>query len=202
MRYTGPKGKINRRLGTIVYDDAGALRAFEKRNYWPGMHAHRRRQISNFGFGLIEKQKVCHFYGMKDRQFRRFFQEASRLKGNTGSNFLSLCERRLDNVVCRAGLAKTRGQARQGVSHGHIHVNGQRVTSPSYQLKPNDVITIGAKESLRSFYKALVELFNREVPSFLAVDKDALKITVLSTPTAEEASLQVDIEAITEFVSR
>jgi small subunit ribosomal protein S4 len=202
MRYIGPKGKINRRLGTIVLDSAGAVKAFEKRNYAPGMHAHRRRQISNYGFGLIEKQKICYYYGLTNKQFRRFFSMARRLRGNAGENLLSLCERRLDNVICRSGFTKTRGQARQGVSHGHFMVNGKKVDIASYLVNPGDVITVRAKENLQKFYKELSELYDREVPTFMTFDKAALKATIASFPTKNDFSLNVDTELVIEFVSR
>ena len=202
MRYTGPKGKINRRLGAIVYDDAGAVKAFDKRNYWPGVHAHRRRQISNYGFGLIEKKKICMYYGLSDRQFRRFFAMAKAAKGNTGTNLLTLCERRLDNVVCRAGFSKTRCQSRQGVSHGHFYVNGRKMDVCSYLVKPGDVIEVRNRENLKKYYKELIELFNRDIPPFLDVSKDGFKIAVTALPTNSDVSLQVDIESVIEFVSR
>ena len=202
MRYTGPKGKINRRLGAIIYDDAGAVKAFDKRNYWPGMHAHRRRQISNYGFGLIEKKKICMYYGLSDRQFRRFFALAKAIRGNTGTNLLTSCERRLDNVICRAGFTKTHCQARQGVSHGHFYVNGHKMDICSYLVKPGDVIEVRNRDNLKKYYKELIELFNREIPAFLSADKENFKITVNAEPTQVDVSLTVDIESVIEFVSR
>jgi small subunit ribosomal protein S4 len=202
MRYTGPKGKINRRLGAIIYDNAGAVKAFDKRNYWPGMHAHRRRQISNYGFGLIEKKKICMYYGLSDRQFRRFFSISKQAKGNTGTNLLLICESRLDNVICRAGFTKTRCQSRQGVSHGHFLVNGRKTDICSYLVKVGDVIEVRNRENLKKYYKDLIDLFNREIPPFLNIDKDGQKITVVAAPAQSDISVQVDIEAVIEFVSR
>ncbi len=140
-RYTGPKARVNRRLGAMIYESGGAVRAMERRENPPGMHT-RPRRPSNYGLALREKQKIKHFYGLGERQLRRYFETVSRKTGNTGQQLLMLCERRLDNVVRRAGFTRTRPQARQGIAHGHFQVNGVKVTKPSFVLRPGDVITV------------------------------------------------------------
>ncbi len=115
-RYTKAKGRVNRRLQALIYENSGAAKALEKRSQPPGMHT-RFRRPSNYGMALMEKQKIKHFYGLGERQLRRYFEKATRQKGNTGENLLLLCEQRLDNVIRKVGLAKTRPQARQGVAH-------------------------------------------------------------------------------------
>ena len=140
-RYTGPKARINRRLGLKVYESRGALRATERREQPPGMHT-RPRRPSNYGTALREKQKIKHYYGLLEKQLQRYFSKVSNMKGNTGEQLLLMCERRLDNVVRRAGYTATRPQARQGIVHGHFRVNGQKVDKPSFQVRPGDVITI------------------------------------------------------------
>ena len=126
-RYHGPKARVNRRLGMLLYEDSGSARAYERRDTPPGMHT-RGRRPSNYGMALMEKQKIKHYYGLGERQLRRYFNNVSHKKGNTGEMLLILCERRLDNVIRRVGFTKTRPQARQGVAHGHFRVNGVKVT--------------------------------------------------------------------------
>ena len=136
--YTGPKARINRRLGMLIYETAGGARALDRRDHPPGMHT-RGRRPSNYGLALMEKQKIKHYYGLGERQLRRYFGDVVHKKGNTGEQMLTLCERRLDNVVRRAGFTRTRPQARQGIAHGHFQVNGVKVTKPSYLLRAGDV---------------------------------------------------------------
>ena len=132
-RYTGPKARINRRLGTLIYESNGASRGLERRPNPPGMHT-RGRRPSNYGAALMEKKKIKHYYGLGEKQLRRYFDKATHQKGNTGEQLLMLCERRLDNVIRRVGLTKTRCQARQGVAHGHFRVNGSKVDRPSFRV--------------------------------------------------------------------
>ncbi len=134
-RYTGPKARVNRRLGAMIYEGAGATRASERRETPPGMHT-RVRRSSNYGAALKEKQKIKHYYGLGERQLRRYFHKVSQTKGNTAEQLLILCEQRLDNIIRRAGFAKTRPQARQGVVHAHFQVNGRKVDKPSFLLRP------------------------------------------------------------------
>jgi len=200
-RYTGPKARINRRLGALIYENGGAVRATERRDNPPGMHT-RPRRPSNYGLALREKQKIKHYYGLGERQLRRCFNTVSRKKGNTGEMLLMLCERRLDNVIRRAGLVRTRPQARQGVTHGHFRVNGVKVTSPSYVLRPGDVITVRGHEKLQNLYRGLSGDSAGQPPEWLNVESQDLRVTVQTTPTPEDVSLPVDANTVVEFLSR
>ena len=145
-RYTGPKSKIARKLGAPIF---GADKVLSKKNYPPGQHGNnRRRKTSEYGIQLKEKQKAKYTYGVLERQFRNLFEKAQRTKGVTGEVLLQLLESRLDNVVYRLGIAKTRAAARQLVSHRHITVDGQVVNIPSYTLKPGQVV--GVREKAKS----------------------------------------------------
>ena len=199
--YTGPKGRINRRLSALVYENAGAARAWERRDHPPGMHV-RGRRPSNYGAALQEKQKIKHFYGLGERQLRRYFDKAGRMKGNTGEQLLITCERRLDNVVRRAGFTKTRPQARQGITHGHFQVNGITVTKPSYMLRAGDIITVRPKANLKTFYRALAEEVGAETLDWVSFDVETLRATVNGLPTAADISLPVDGNVVVEFLSR
>ena len=159
-RYTGPKARINRRLGTLIYETAGAARALDRRPQPPGMHV-RGRRPSNYGLALMEKQKIKHYYGLGERQLRRYFDAVGRKPGNTGELLLLMCERRLDNVVRRVGLTKTRPQARQGITHGHILVNGIKVTKPNYLLRPGDIIEVRGRENLKNLYRVSLRMQHR-----------------------------------------
>jgi len=155
-RYTGPKGRINRRLSAMVFENAGAVRALEKRPNPPGM-AERRRKLSVFGMALADKQKIKYYYGLREAQLRRYFDMARAQKGNTGEHLLVQCERRLDNVVRRAGFTATRLQARQGVVHRHFQLNGKTVDKPSIFVNPGDVITLRNRPNLKTVYRDLVD---------------------------------------------
>jgi small subunit ribosomal protein S4 len=199
--YTGPKARVNRRLSVMVYESAGAVRAMERRETPPGMHP-RGRRTSNYGTALSEKQKIKHYYGLGERQLRRYFDSASRGKGNTGADLLIMCERRLDNVVRRAGFTKTRPQARQGIVHGHFRVNGIKVTKPSYQLRAGDVVELRGRENLKNLYRGVIANNSPQPLDWLALDSEGLKLTVLSLPTANDISLPVNANIVVEFLSR
>lgn len=200
-RYTGPKARINRRLGFQVFENAGAIRAFERKEYPPGM-AQRRRKTSNYGLALIEKQKIKFFYGLRQKHLRRYFDKARRMKGNTGENLMVLCERRLDNVVRRAGFTKSRPQARQGIVHGHFLVNGRRVDRPSYMVKAGDRITIKNRPNLKQLYKELCEDVTDTGCSWINFDSSELTAIVTSLPTFDDVSLPVDVGQVVAFLSR
>lgn len=200
-RYTGPKARVNRRLKALVYEDAGAARASERRDNPPGMHT-RLRRTSNYGQGLMEKQKIKHYYGLGERQLRRYFEMVSRKRGNTGQMLLLMCETRLDNVVRRSGLAKTRPQARQGIVHGHFQVNGVKVTKPSFLVRPGDVVTVRRREKLLQLYQGLSSASQGESPDWIAFDSETLRITVQGVPGPEDISLPVDANMVVEFLSR
>lgn len=200
-RYHGPKARVNRRLSMMVYESAGAARALERRDSPPGMHPRGRRK-SNYGTALTEKQKIKHYYGLGERQLRRYFDHATRGIGNTGQTLLLMCERRLDNVVRRAGFTKTRPQARQGIVHGHFRVNGVKVTKPSYQLRAGDVIEVKGRENLKNVYRGVIANNSPQPMDWIGFDSENLKATVLSLPTAADISLPVDANTVVEFLSR
>ena len=202
-RYTGPKGRVNRRLGTLVYESGGATRAMEKRGTQPpGMHV-RPKRPSNYGKALQEKQKIKHYYGMGERQLRRFFDKATRMKGNTGENLLTLCESRIDNVIRRVGLAHTRPQARQGVCHGHFRVNGVKVDKPSFLLRPGDVITVRPRVNIVSAYRNVIGTgVEGQGIEWAKLDTETLTINVVGAPGASDISLPVDGNVVVEFLSR
>lgn len=200
-RYNGPKARVNRRLGAMVYESGGAVRAADRRPTPPGMHT-RSRRPSNYGHALQEKQKIKHYYGLGERQLRRYFQHVVHTKGNTGQQLLLMCERRLDNVVRRAGYTATRPQARQGITHGHFQVNGVKVTKPSYQLRPGDVITIRPRKNLQDMYKILGSQRTSEPVDWIAFDFETLRATMTGAPGPSDISLPVDVNMVVEFLSR
>lgn len=200
-RYTGPKARINRRLGFQVFESAGAIRASERKEYPPGM-AQRRRKATNFGLALIEKQKIKFYYGLREKHLRKYFDKARRMKGNTGENLLTLCERRLDNVVRRAGLALTRPQARQGVVHSHFQLNGRTVSKPSIIVRAGDVISVRNRPNLKKVYQEIVGAASSTECHWITLDSDGLKATVTSLPTYEDVSLPVDVGQVVAFLSR
>lgn len=200
-RYTGPKGRVNRRLGFMVFEDNGAIRALEKRSAPPGMHT-RRGKVSNYGIALAEKQKIKYFYGLGERQLRRFFDIAGRREGNTGENLLMMCERRLDNVIRRAGFCKTRPQARQGVVHCHFQVNGIKVNKPSFLVRPGDVITLRPRANLATAYETVAKSSSSETPAWISADANAMRIVITGYPSPAEIALPVQIGLVIEFLSR
>lgn len=200
-RYTGPKARINRRLGAMIFENSGAARASDRRPNPPGMQLARGRR-STYGQALAEKQKIKYYYGLGERQLRRLFDAARRQKGNTGSHLLELCERRLDNVVRRAGFAFSRPQARQGIAHGHFLVNGKRVDIASYSVRPGDVIEVKNRKNLVEFYSGVRA--QQEVPmtDWLSVSGDSLAVTVARFPGPEDISLPVEVGMVIELLSR
>jgi small subunit ribosomal protein S4 len=174
----------------------------ERRDNPPGMHT-RPRRPSNYGLALREKQKIKHYYGLGEKQLRRFFDGVRHKKGNTGQQMMLLLERRLDNVIRRSGFVKTRPQARQGIVHGHFRVNGVKVTSPSYLLRAGDVITIKTKEPLENLYRGVIANSDSPPPvDWLGVDVEALRINVNGLPGPSDLSLPVDVNIVVEFMSR
>ena len=163
----------------------------------------RRRQSSEYGEQLREKQKAKFIYGVLEKQFRRYYEKAQRLEGVTGDNLMSLLERRLDNVVFRLGFARTRKEARQTVDHGHILVNGHRVDIPSYQVKAGDVVSVAPKaKELLPIKEAIVNSAHMAVPAWLEVDIEKLQGTVLQVPTRDQIDLDIDAQLIVELYSK
>lgn len=200
-RYTGPKGRINRRIVAVVYENAGAIRALENRDSPPGQHT-RRRKVSTYGAALNEKQKIKYYYGLRQKVLRKYFDKARHMKGNTGEQLLILCERRLDNVVRRAGFCKTRPQARQGIAHGHFLVNGQKVDRASMLVRPGDVITVKKRPNLLTLYKDLSQEANAERTGWVEFDATSLEARVLTLPSHEDVSLPVDVGQVVALMSR
>jgi len=199
--YTGPKGRINRRLGALVFENAGAARALENREFPPGM-SQRRRKISNYGMALREKQKIKYYYGMREKQLRKYIDKARRMKGNTGEQLLILCERRLDNVIRRAGFTLTRPQARQGAVHAHFQLNGRTVSTPSIILRAGDVITVRNRPNLKKVYTELIEASTIPQTDWISFDAASLTATVTSLPSYQDVSLPLDVGQVVAFLSR
>ncbi|MCA9116532.1 MAG: 30S ribosomal protein S4 [Planctomycetaceae bacterium] len=200
-RYTGPKGRINRRLGAMVFENGGAIRALDRKEYPPGM-SQRRRKVSNYGLALREKQKIKYFYGLREKQLRKYFDKARKMKGNTGEEMMVLCERRLDNAVRRAGFTLTRPQARQGLAHGHFQLNGRTVSIPSITVRQGDVITIRNRPNLKTMYRELIEAGSSEQTSWINFDAADQKAIITSLPGIEDVSLPVDVGQVVAFLSR
>lgn len=198
-RYTGPSWKISRRLGISL---SGTGKELEKRPYAPGQHGpNQRKKMSEYGLQLQEKQKLRHMYGVNERQFRNLFVKAGKFKGVLGENFMILLEGRLDNLVYRLGLARTRRQARQLVNHGHVLVDGKRVDIPSYQVKPGQTIAIREKSKNLSIVKEAIEV-NNFVPDYLTFDAEKLEGTFTRLPERSELPAEINEALIVEFYSR
>lgn len=175
--------------------------AAERRNYAPGPHGQKKSKLSEYGLQLREKQKVKQIYGILEKQFKRYFYIAKRMKGVTGSNLLQLLESRLDNVAYRSGFASNRRQARQLVNHGHFTVNGKKVNIPSYLVRPGDIIAI--KESSRELVQdSISRVEHRGIPNWIEMDIKNLKGKILHLPTREEVALPVQEELIVELYSK
>lgn len=199
-RYTGPITKKSRRLGT---DLVGNDKAFEHRPYPPGQHGRGRSKDSEYLLQLKEKQKARYAYGVLEKQFRRYYEEADRVPGKTGDALLQILESRLDNVVYRSGFAATRRQARQMVSHGHLLVNGKRVTIPSYRVGPLDIVDVAPKSlNLTPFVIARETFGERDVPGWLTVKPNRMRILVHQLPTREQITIDVNEQAIVELYSK
>lgn len=199
-RYRGPKAKIARRFREPIF---GPSKALEKKNYPPGMHgnARRRGKESEYAVQLKEKQKAKYTYGILEKQFRLMFEKAVRSTGITGVVLLQLCESRLDNVVYRMGLARTRRGSRQLVSHRHITVNGQLVNIPSYQLKPGDEVAVREKsKSLSAIDDALSS--NDHVYDFITFNKASLKGTFVNVPERLQIPENIKEQLIVELYSK
>jgi len=177
--------------------------SLNKRDYPPGQQSWRRSRFSAYGIQLREKQKLKRYYGVWERQFRRYFREAERQRGNTGENLLVALERRLDNVVCRACLAASRSQARQLITHGHIEVNGRSVTAPSQLVRAGDIIAPRQKESTAKIIaQASDAVKGRPIPSWLEVTEEPVSARVLSLPNREEVEIPIREQLVVELCSK
>lgn len=198
-RYTGPAYKKSRRYGFSTLENGKDI---ARRPFAPGQHgAGRRKKISEYGIQLQEKQKIRFMYGLNEKQFRRLFDKAAKLKGVHGENFLKLLESRLDNLVYRMGLANTRRAARQLVNHGHIMVNGNKVDIPSYQCKPGDVIAVREKSLEHPAIRASLEA-NVTRPAFVEFDAKKLSGTYLRLPERAELNAEINENLVVEFYNR
>ncbi|WP_062047734.1 30S ribosomal protein S4 [Bacillus sp. JCM 19034] len=198
-RYTGPSWKLSRRLGISL---SGTGKELAKRPYAPGQHGpNQRKKLSEYGLQLQEKQKLRHMYGMNERQFRNTFDSAAKMTGIHGENFMILLESRLDNLVYRMGLARTRRAARQLVNHGHITVDGQRVDIPSYRVKPGQEIGVREKSRNLGIIKESLEATDF-VPSYVTFDAEALTGTYTRYPERSELPAEITEALIVEFYSR
>ncbi|KAF5057392.1 30S ribosomal protein S4 [Desulfomicrobium escambiense] len=206
-RYTGPKCRICRREGGKLFLKGDRCYtdkcAFERRAYAPGDHGKARKKPSDYALQLREKQKVRKMYGILEGQFRRYFEEAERRKGVTGTNLLTLLETRIDNVAYKLGFANSRSQARQMVRHGIFLLNGRRVSVPSIQMKPGDVLEVRdrTKKNL-VINEALEVVARRGVPAWLEIDAPALKGSVKAFPTREDITFPMTEQLIVELYSK
>jgi small subunit ribosomal protein S4 len=198
-RYTGPSWKLSRRLGISL---SGTGKELEKRPYAPGQHGpNQRKKLSEYGLQLQEKQKLRHMYGVNERQFRNLFDKAGKMAGIHGENFMVLLESRLDNLVYRLGLARTRRAARQLVNHGHILVDGKRVDIPSYRVSLGQTIGVREKSRNLEIIKEAIEV-NNYVPDYLTFDADKLEGTYTRLPERSELPAEINESFIVEFYSR
>ena len=200
-RYTGPRVRISRRFGVPIF---GPSKYLERRNYGPGVHGPKsRRKHTDYALGLIEKQKLRYYYGLLERQFRGVYERALQRRGVTGEHMLQILETRLDNVAYHLGFANTRAAARQLVAHGHVRVNGRKVSIPSVGLKVNDIVEVKNSSASRQLAsKNLESAASRAVPDWLSLDKEALKGVVMRIPTRDEIQPIANEQAVVEFYSR
>ncbi|TDD96653.1 30S ribosomal protein S4 [Jiangella asiatica] len=199
-RYTGPLTKKSRRLGV---DLIGEDKAYERRPYPPGQHGRGRQKESEYRLQLHEKQKARYTYGVLEKQFRRYYEEANRRQGRTGDVLLQLLESRLDNVIYRSGLARTRRHARQLVVHGHFLVNGKKVNVPSYQVALHDVIDVRDKsKETTPFIIARETHGDRPVPAWLEVIPNQMRVLVHQLPSRQQIDTPVQEQLIVEFYSK
>lgn len=203
-RYIGPKARVSRRLGTNIWGTRGENIAMDRRPYPPGEHGRTRRRgnASEYLLQLQEKQKARFTYGLSERQFRNLYEEASRKSGVTGEIMLRYLELRLDNIVYRSGWAATRPQARQFVSHGHVNVNGRRVTIPSYRVRKGDVIELRPKTKEFIVVRHNIDVLDRSAPAWLETTDGGMKVTVRELPLREQIDVPVREQLIVELYSK
>ncbi|ALP41142.1 30S ribosomal protein S4 [Aeromonas schubertii] len=204
-RYIGPKLKLSRREGTDLFLKSG-VRAIDSKckiDTAPGQHGARKPRLSDYGVQLREKQKVRRIYGVLEKQFRNYYRSAARQKGNTGENLLQLLEGRLDNVVYRMGFGATRAEARQLVSHKAIMVNGRVVNIPSFQVSPEDVVSVREKAKKQARIKAALEVAGqREKPTWVEVDAAKMEGAFKRLPERSDLSADINEQLIVELYSK
>jgi len=197
-KYTGPSWKISRRLKYSISESGKEL---AKRPYPPGQHGQRRTKVSEFGLQLQEKQKVRFTYGVNEKQFKKIFNDAKKLQGKQGENFLFLLESRLDNLVFRAGFATTRRAARQLVNHGHIFVDGRKLNIPSYRVLPGQVVSLSEKASK---FAIIADSLESKVsrPDYVDFDEKKVNFTYVRLPERQEILSEIKENLIVEFYNR
>jgi small subunit ribosomal protein S4 len=200
-RYTGPRVRISRRLGVPIF---GSSKYIERRPYPPGAHGPKsRRKYTDYAIGLMEKQKLRYYYGLQERQFRNVYERALRMRGVTGEKMLQILETRLDNLVYQSGFALTRPAARQLVSHGHVRVNGRKVSVASFAVRVNDVIQVkDHSKSKTVIQKGLESSTSRAVPDWVRLNREELSAVLLRIPSRDEINPIANEQAIVEFYSR
>jgi small subunit ribosomal protein S4 len=206
-RYTGPGCRLCRRDGIKLFLKGSRCDTskcgIERRESPPGQQQFRRGKMSDYGLHLREKQKVKHYYGVLERQFRGYFQRAEHTKGNTGDVLMSLLERRLDNVIHRLGFGQSRSQARQMINHGHVTINGRRVDVASYLVNVGDIIRVKNRAKSLDLVRGAMAENGRDVPDFLAVSESDLPEGVVGRlPLAEDVSIPIQTQLIVELCSR
>ena len=207
-RYTDSSCRLCRREGLKLFSKGDRCYSekcsFERRDYFPGDHGQmHKKQRSDYGVQLREKQKLKRLYGLLEKQFRGYFEKADQQKGITGTNLLIFLERRLDNMIFRMGLANSRVEARQLISHGHFLINGKAVNIPSYLLKAGDVVSV--KEGSRKITRvleAMETVARRGVPNWLEVDKDNFKASIKMLPTRDDLTMPVQEQLVVELYSK
>jgi len=199
-RYTGPRTKVSRRARQLLDENKAVY--FDRRPYPPGEHGRGRIRESQYQVQLREKQKLKFMYGVLEKQFRRYYREAARQRGITGTNLLVILESRLDNVVYRSGLARTRPQARQVVNHGHMMVNGQTVDIPSYQARPGDVVTVRERSRDILPIQHAIDTLDRTPPEWLDVDAGERTITIGDLPMREQIDTDIQEQLVVELYSK
>lgn len=203
--YHGPKARVQRRFGEVLIPRPKYAKILEKRAYPPGDHGKEKQfrsgRRSDYGMQLTEKQKVAFIYNVREGQLRRYFMKARQMPGNTGANMIAMLERRLDNLVYRAGFAATIWAARQLVSHGHILVDGKRLNIPSYQVRPGEVFGVSEKMRKNAHVMEALES-NVYAPQYLSVDNSAASATFIRIPERGEIQIPVDESLVVEFYNR
>lgn len=202
-RYTGPKGRLVRRFGVDIFASPKLSKLLEKRPHGPGMHgANRTGKASEYKKQLLEKQKLRFMYGLTEKQLRNYYLKASRTKGATGLEIMKMIERRLDNVIYRAGFAKTRSQARQMINHGNFTMNNRRVSIPSIQVREGDKIEVRERLKASTLYTIVKEEKEFDHARWLKSDQHGLKTEVAALPEETDLDQLIDTQLIVEYYSK
>lgn len=199
-RYTGPRTKVSRRARQLL--DENKAKYYDRRPYPPGQHGRGRIRESQYQIQLREKQKLKFMYGVLEKQFRKYYKNAAKKSGITGTSLLVILETRLDNVVYRAGFASTRPQARQLVNHAHFLVNDRKVDIPSYEVRPGDVVTIKERSKEILPIQHAIDTVGRSVPEWIVVNTNDRTITIDALPSREQIDTEIKEQLIVELYSK